>query len=263
MKRKREGPSIQEEERSFLQETLPEMRAHIYSFLEVPGLGCLAQTAKSFERELVRSPVGLLYYPSHWKRNLDSHRDRDCYVAPGVVSRGGDLLRDFLMQKSELHVFAGLHGGQQRLLRVRLLFDEKAKTTIFRIGDACNFVYYLKPGDGVYVNTPSSKEIQAMKETLRTQHTNKLSKERQLRQLSPEVRQERANLKEERRNLSATIESLDRELRPLSKKGGRKGATEFDSVWKSIKHLKLSDAHMRMYKINARLREIDGIIEES
>jgi hypothetical protein len=222
MKRQREPDIVREEElywaapadgRCGLLEAVREMRAHICSFLapDPADLAHLAQTCKVFEGELVREQTGFLYYPLHWRRCLESWellanvRHFDLSLLP--------TRRTFLIAKAQLHVFAGLKGGQSQV-SLHASLDRDMGTLTFTVGKTCKFTFYgLRKHAPRPPEFPTPKEIAAMKEAVRAKHAAKREKDRRNRKIPRAVRQERARLKSEKSELKKTLLRAARDMR--------------------------------------------------
>jgi hypothetical protein len=255
MKRKREQEPFFDDEngRCHLLEAVREMRAHICSFLvpDPADLAHLAQTCKVFETQLVREQTGLLYYPWHWRRHLDV----TCETHWMVFGRVGDLsraIRAFLLAKSLLHVFDGLKGGQAQT-RLRLTVDRRAQTATFQVGDTCKFIYcsslHPKREDPLL---PTPKEIDTMKERVRTKHAAKLEKARLNRKIPAEVRNERARLKTEQCELRRTLVNMARKMKGYSCAGPHQLPAYIKTSQRFV------EAGKRCQQVQARLEEIQS-----
>ena len=237
--------------RSLLKETLPEIRGHVYSFLEAPALARLAQTARLFEQELMRLQSGLLYYPAHWRKSMEKIARMDCHGSSTV--KVGDLLRDVLLWKSRLNVLAGLGGGHC-FVRLRVFQSDETPVTIFRIADNCDFKFCLQSDGRIsLVSLPRPEDIEAVRKEARARHTRKLEHDRRMRRLSPETRLERARLQEEDRRLTKSIFQMERDIRNPALNLGMRVAL-IDTI---------DELQERYNRTQARLREIEAAIMNS
>lgn len=138
---------------------------HLYPLLLDPGpraLGRLAQCCKALCEELVRDQRGLLYFPQRWRETVVT----DLFLGNCAPEREARLyrmqLRLFLIDKSRLHVFAGLPAARCCL---SLHIDTCANGhVIFRVQGGnmmCSFLY----GPNKAMLLPTKASVDAVKQS--------------------------------------------------------------------------------------------------